>query len=186
MRNRCLIIFILLSIFTIQLLNAQKARISNPLIYELNNYKDTTYIIGFYKRTLRKIIFDFNCDGLTDLALSDPYMGGAHNAPWNIYLQRKDHTYFFAGTIWCEDFLRVISIKRGAAKLITYEHYSGQEGFVNEDEISFNGIGSLKTTSTKFISRSYLNSLFINSHFSDSCCSVRNLLININSPWSGR
>lgn len=177
-------------LFTTLLLNSYllTAQI-NPIEDWVAPYKDTSIIKDINdadKRTLYKIVHDFNGDGVLDLALCDPYIGGAHDIPWQIFLQGSDHTYVDVGEIWCEDFVSVRRIAPKTSKLIAFEHWNSEEGFLNEYKVSFKGIKHLRRYSTKSLPSTYMDSLWARCDFVDSSCAIRDLILNINFKWKKR
>jgi len=176
-----LIYFLLLSSL---FLNQDDKNITNPIKYFLVRYSDTTNMSEFQERHLLKIVSDFNNDGSKDIMLTDPFTGGAHNLEWEIFLQTHDGTYSSVGIITFGSAESVKPISRGVSFFMCGEHYSGEESFTSIYSISFNGIKKIKEISSKDSSmQNYINS-FPATILVDSCCTVHELLKNINSHWS--
>ncbi len=160
--------------------------IKNPVQYFIGGYGDTTDIIDLSSREIVKIVSDFNDDNLTDILLADPYIGGAQNYEWWIFLQNSDGDYSLVGTIWFED-VAVKPISKGISKIIAYEHYSAEEGGFSEYQFSLDGITLIKSWPSGSDSSLSSDELFWrNGMLPRSYCSLRDLLKNINGQWHER
>jgi len=108
---------------------------------------DTSQIEEVATSTISKVVFDFNNDGLPDIALTCSHLWGAHIGPWEIYLGGKNGYYHFVGNLdFVADAVRVIPTKKGEAKAIAYSHWSAAQGELIESLISSKEIKEIKRT----------------------------------------
>ena len=76
---------------------SQKATIKNPLVTflkEVEDYNDSSREIS-----IEKMEYDFNRDGLKDLALSCPSLWGNAGGEWFVYFKSKNGKYFLYDTL---------------------------------------------------------------------------------------
>jgi hypothetical protein len=96
---------------------------------------------------ISKIVYDFNNDGMPDIALTCSHLWGAHIGPWSIYLGRKNGYYSYIDDIWfVASAVRVIPIKKGMSKIIAYWHWSAAQGELVETVVSSDSVKEIKRT----------------------------------------
>ncbi len=177
---------LLILLFSVSTLHAQgKRSIANPIGDFLREYQDTAEVIDLYSRVIHKLEADFNNDGRRDIALTDPFTGGAQNLDWHFYLLDKDGTYRDIGSIEFEDILAIRPKRAGATRLSIYLHSSGAEGEIQEDALSFQGPKLLRRYSTTEGVEPLTGGVGPQA-IPDSCCMVVDLLSDIHAPWSLR
>jgi len=176
--------FVLLGLlFCVSTLHAQSKRaIVNPLEDFLEVYRDTDAVVDLHSRVIYKLEADFNNDGRRDIALTDPFTGGAQNLDWDFFLRENDGTYRYVGSIMFEDILAIKPESVGAAVLSIYWHLSAQEGTIEEYALSFEGAKFLRRHETTERVEPLTGSVGSRA-ISDSCCKVRELLSDIHAPW---
>jgi hypothetical protein len=104
-----------------------------------NEMKDTP------SRVISKIVYDFDNDGIHDVAITNSHNWGAHIGPWDIYIGQKNGNYKYIGSMdFVNDAVRVIPIKKGLSKIISYSHWSVNQGELIEYQLSSNRIKEIK------------------------------------------
>ena len=176
------LVFLIL-LFCVSTLHTQSKRaIKNPIEAFLRAYRDTAKVSDVHSRVIRKLEADFNNDGRRDIALTDPFAGGAQNLDWDFYLREKDGTYREIGWIMFEDILAIKPKSVGATVLLIYLHYSGEEGTIEEHAVSFQGTKLLREYApTERVEQ--LTGGVGSPAIPDSCCKVLDLLSDIHAPW---
>lgn len=113
-----------------------KIFIRNPLTHFIGDDKDTSW-----RRTIHKLVFDFNSDGRSDIALSSSESWGNAGGTWGFYFKAKNNMYYYYDEI---EVLhpKAYSIQINYKKpnvLILYHRMSCCEGFLNYYEITPKG-----------------------------------------------
>jgi hypothetical protein len=90
---------------------------------------------------------DFNCDGRTDLALSDSTLWGNAGGEWGIYLKQDDGRYIYTGSAFFHPLAFHIDKKTDGIGIMTvYHRAGGGDGALVKFEITR---GSVKEVSSE-------------------------------------
>lgn len=161
---------------------AKKYLTINPELDFLSAFEDTLFQDELEKHTICKINFDFNFDGIQDIALTDHYLWGAHIGPWEIYLGIGNSKYLFVGEIWFHnDAVRFDSLANGKSNVIVFDRAGGANVDIVEYSLSKDGINQFERNLLQFESFEKMNEAFKEYRFQtfkDSCISVKYYLKN--------
>ena len=150
----------LLSITPDGISDARK-NITNPELDFLISFEDTSFEYDLTKQTVCKINFDFNYDGIEDVALTDLDFWGAHIGPWAIYLGKEKHKYLFVGELWFHnDAVRFDSLSKGKSKVTVFARAGGSSVDIVEYLLSKEGINQIKRKTLNFENFEKMNVAF--------------------------
>jgi hypothetical protein len=94
-------------------------------------------------RAVLKIEYDFNSDGIPDLALSNwPDQCGSGGCGWDIYLGQSSGGYvqLYDGLFFSDGAISVQPIRPGVSRIYIYVHNSAVDGLLENFELSARGI----------------------------------------------
>jgi hypothetical protein len=122
-------------------------KVRDPVLNALEAFvQDSTELE--LERAVLKIEYDFNCDGIADLAISNsPNLCGNAGCEWQIFLGQPLGGYTFLDQLFFNDGgICIQSLTKGSSRVYTYTHYSAAEGSLEEYELSFRGINLITRT----------------------------------------
>jgi hypothetical protein len=119
---------------------ADKVETQNPELDFLSFYETQSEFENLDENIVYKVNYDFNSDGIQDIALTDRRIWGAHIGPWAIYLGLKNKNYLFFDELWFYDPIRIDSIKNGTSRILVYENTGGGNAEIIEYLFASNGI----------------------------------------------
>jgi len=155
----------------------------NPELDFLSSFEDTLFQDYLEKHTVCKINFDFNFDGIQDIALTDLLFWGAHFGPWAIFLGIENNQFLFLDELWFHnDAVKFDSISIGKSKVIVFDKAGGGEADIVEYLLSFEGIKETKRDRIYFESGKNFNEYNFQS-LEDSCMAPMDYLNNKNIIW---
>ena len=100
-------------------------------------------------RVILKVEYDFNSDGIPDVALSDcPNLCGNAGCEWSIYLGQPSGEYFLMDDqlFFNDGAMFIQPLSKGVSKIYTYSHFSGDEGSLEQYTLDSTGIRELIRT----------------------------------------
>jgi hypothetical protein len=97
-------------------------------------------------REVLKIEYDFNSDGLPDLAISNsPNLCGNAGCDWDIFLRRSGGDYIYLDRLFFNDGAICIQpMAKGRSRIYTYTHYSAADGSIEEYELNSRDVKLVK------------------------------------------
>jgi hypothetical protein len=119
---------------------ADKVETQNPELDFLSFYETQSEFENLDENIVYKVNYDFNSDGIQDIALTDRRIWGAHIGPWAVYLGLKNKKYLFLDELWFYEPIRIDSIENGTSRIIVYENAGGGNAEIIEYLLSSNGI----------------------------------------------
>jgi hypothetical protein len=166
---------------------AERYITNNPELDFLSAFEDTLFQDDIEKHTVCKINYDFNFDGIQDVALTDLRFWGAHIGPWGIYLGIENNKYLFLDEVWFHnDAIRFDSLSEGKSKLIVFDKAGGGIVDIVEYLLSKEGINEIQRNTLHFEGFEKMNDAFKEYKFQsmkDSCISVMEYLKNKKIEW---
>jgi len=117
-----------------------KVETLNPELDFLSFYEKQNEFENLDENIIYKVNYDFNSDGIQDIALTDRRIWGAHIGPWAVYLGLKNKKYLFFDELWFYEPIRIDSIENGTSRIIVYENAGGGKAEIIEYLLSSNGI----------------------------------------------
>jgi|SRR5690606_14759717 len=166
---------------------AERYITNNPELDFLSAFEDTLFQDDIEKHTVCKINFDFNFDGIQDVALTDLRFWGAHIGPWGIYIGIENNKYLFLDEVWFHnDAIRFDSLSEGKSKLIVFDKAGGGTVDIVEYLLSKEGINEIQRNTLHFEGFEKMNDAFKEYRFQsmkDSCISVMEYLKNKKIEW---
>jgi hypothetical protein len=167
--------------------NTERYITVNPGLDFLSVFEDTMFQDDIEKHTICKIDFDFNFDGIKDIALTDYYLWGAHIGPWEIYIGIENNKYSFVGDLWFHnDAVRFDSLSKGKSKVIVFDKAGGDKVDIVEYILSREGINQTKRNTKQLDSFEEMNDVFKEFRFQtmkESCISVIEYIKNKKIEW---
>lgn len=119
--------------------------VKNPLLDCFNSFLQDSADLD-PEREILKIEYDFNSDGIPDLAISNsPNLCGSAGCQWDIYLGQQSGGYKeFDGLFFNDGAIYVQPIAEGRSRIYTYSRSGGGEGSIEEYDLSAQGIKLIK------------------------------------------
>lgn len=159
----------------------------NPELDFLSAFEDTLFQGDIDNHTVCNINFDFNFDGIQDIALTDFYLWGAHIGPWEIYLGIGNNKFLFVGELWFHnDAVRFDSLSNGKSNVIVFDRAGGADVDIVKYLLSKEGINEIERNTIHYENFEVMNDAFKEYRFQtlkDSCISVKNYLRNKKIEW---
>ena len=133
----------------------------NPELDFISSFEDSLYQENFNGVRVCKIIFDFNFDGIQDIALTNSRLWGAHIQPWEIFLGMDNNKYQLLDALWFHnDAVRFDSLSSGKSKVIVFDRAGGAIVDIVEYLLSKEGINQIKRNTLSFDSFEKFNEAF--------------------------
>jgi len=89
---------------------------------------------------------DFDCDGTSDMALSDAKLWGNAGGDWRIHIKQPDGRYVYAGSLFFHPLaFNVVRQKAGVGIMTVYLRAGGGEGALVTYEITREGVKELSS-----------------------------------------
>jgi hypothetical protein len=99
------------------------------------------------EQTVLETEFDFNCDGILDIALSNPNLCGNAGCLWDLYLAQDSGGYMLIGDIFFNDGgIYIERLEPDSSKAIVFIHDNAVSGSLMEYRISQDGIKETGST----------------------------------------
>jgi hypothetical protein len=159
----------------------------NPELDFISAFEDSMYQGDLNGVRVCKINFDFNFDGLQDIALTNSRFWGAHIIPWEIYLGIDNNNYQFLDELWFHnDAVRFDSLSNGKSKVIVFDRAGGANVDIVEYLLSKEGINQIERNTLNFEDFEGMNDAFVKFRFpklKDSCITITDYLMNKNIEW---
>jgi hypothetical protein len=159
----------------------------NPELDFLSAFEDTLFRGDIDNHTVCKINFDFNYDGIQDVALTDLYLWGAHIGPWEIYLGIGNNKYICICELWFHnDAVRFDSISIGKSTVTVFDRAGGADVDIVKYILTKESIKQTKRNKMHFENFKEMNEAFKEFRFQtlkDSCISVEEYLKNKVIKW---
>ena len=110
----------------------------NEILTHLSALPDVDFIIDekYGRIFIRKIEYDFNNDGVKDIAVVSPMSCGNAGCQWGIYLGVPGGYKYHSTMFFSPGALSVRPILKGMTKMYGYHHMSASDGFEWEIEFS--------------------------------------------------
>ena len=166
---------------------AERYITNSPVLDFLTAFDDTLFQYDIEKHTVCKINFDFNFDGILDIALTDHYLWGAHIGPWEIYLRIENNKYLCVGGLWFHnDAIKIDSLSDGNSKILVFDRAGGANVDIAEYLLSNENIKEIKRNSLQFEDFEGMNAAFKEYKFQslkDSCINVQDYINSKKIEW---
>ena len=112
------ILALLLSALSLTAIASEKTRTPRIVADPLGAYFHQYYAAEPINGSVMVVVADFNCDGLSDFAISDRAQVGKSGTSWIIYLRRPDGRFNEIGEVETKNNrFRIIREKKGLARL---------------------------------------------------------------------
>ena len=174
-------------VITLDGIFAEKYITNNPEQDFLSAFEDTLFQSDIDKHKVCKINYDFNFDGIKDIALTDSYLWGAHIGPWEIYLGIENSKYSFIGELWFHnDAVKFDSLSYGKSNVTVFDRTGSADVYIVVYILSKDSIKQIKRNRLHFESFEKMNEAFKKYKFQtlkDSCISVKDYLENKKIEW---
>lgn len=145
------IIFILLLHFFVCVKTfSQGIKVSNPYYHFCKNFP-LVVIKDTFNYNFKRILYDFNKDGLMDIALSDLATEGKAGNEWYIYYRKKSNFYYLPIKRFFADWAFYTKKTNYVVLFISYIHLDANSGSMNYDKLINNKFFSLKSILIKDI-----------------------------------
>jgi hypothetical protein len=102
------------------------------------------------ERAVLKIEYDFDSDGVLDLAISNsPNLCGNAGCEWRLFLGQPSGGYIYCKQLFFNDgAIYIQPLAKGLSRVYTYTHYSAAEGSLEEYELSSHGANLITRTAS--------------------------------------